>query len=162
MYMCVVLVYFLTLRISILFLKIVEGNKHRCVNKTSRDKGGACANEKWKRCNRILSEITLGRNYPSAGYLDANLVLPKWCLIHDFNCVSRGIQQNNRKRKQEQFWIILWRSLELLNRNKSQKTIPVLWQYNCLHWVLTVESSSLKLSIYMSQVMSCLFIIHID
>ena len=46
MYMCVVLVYFLTLRISILFLKIVEGNKHRCVNKTSRDKGGACANEK--------------------------------------------------------------------------------------------------------------------
>ena len=37
--------------------KIVEGNKHRCVNKTSRDKGGACANEKGKRCNRILSEI---------------------------------------------------------------------------------------------------------
>ena len=118
--------------------------------------------ERAQRCNRIPSDITLGRNYPSAGYLDANLVLPKWYLIHDFNCVTREIQQNNRKRKQEQFWIILWRSLELLNRNKSQKTIPVLWQYNCLHWVLTVESSSLKLSIYMSQVMSCLFIIHID
>jgi len=44
MYMCVVLVYFLTLRISIFEKKIVEGNKHRCVNKTSRDKGGACAN----------------------------------------------------------------------------------------------------------------------
>ena len=156
MYMCVVLVYFLTLRISIFEKKIVEYNKHRCVNKTSRDKGGACSN------GAKPSEITLGRNYPSAGYLDANLVLPKWYLIHNFNCVTRGIQQNNRKRKQEQFWIILWRSLELLNRNKSQKTIPVLWQYNCLHWVLTVESSSLKLSIYMSQVMSCLFIIHID
>ena len=48
--------------------KIVEGNKHRCVNKTSRDKGGACANEKRKRCNQIPSEITLGRNYPSTGY----------------------------------------------------------------------------------------------
>ena len=46
----------------------MEGNKHRCVNKTSCDKGGACANEKRKRCNRIPSEITLGRNYPSAGY----------------------------------------------------------------------------------------------
>ena len=44
MYMCVVLVYFLTLRISIFEKKIVEGNKHRCVYKTSRDKGGAYAN----------------------------------------------------------------------------------------------------------------------
>jgi len=48
--------------------KIVEGNKHICVIKTSSDKGGACANEKRKRCNRIPSEITLGRNYPSAEY----------------------------------------------------------------------------------------------
>ena len=31
----------------------------------------------------------------------------------------------NRKRKQEHFWIILWRALELLKENKSQKTIPV-------------------------------------
>jgi len=32
------------------FLKkiIGEGNKHRCVNKTSRVKGGACANENRK------------------------------------------------------------------------------------------------------------------
>ena len=44
----------------------------------------------------------------------------------------------NRKRKQEHFWIILWRVLELLKGNKSQKTNPVTWQYNCLHWVLTV------------------------
>ena len=44
----------------------------------------------------------------------------------------------NRKRKQEHFWIILCRDLELLKGNKSQKTFPVLWQYNCLHWVLTV------------------------
>ena len=51
-----------------LFFLIVEGNKHRCVNKTSCNKGGAYANEKRKRCNRIPSEITLGRNYPSAGY----------------------------------------------------------------------------------------------
>ena len=43
--------------------KNVEGNKHNCVNKTSRDKGGACANEKQKRCNRIPSDITLDRNY---------------------------------------------------------------------------------------------------
>ena len=48
--------------------KMVEGNKHRCVNKTSSDKGGACGNEKRKRCSRIPSEITLGRNYLSAGY----------------------------------------------------------------------------------------------
>ena len=68
MYMCVVLVYFLTLRISIFEKKIVEGNKHRCVIKTSSDKGGACANEKGKQCNRIPSEITLGRNYPPEGY----------------------------------------------------------------------------------------------
>ena len=33
------------------------------VNKTSRDKRNA--NEKRKRCNRISSDITLGRNYPS-------------------------------------------------------------------------------------------------
>ena len=35
-----------------------------------------------------------------------------------------------RKRKQEHFWIILWRALEPLKGNKSQKTIPVMWQYN--------------------------------
>jgi len=32
----------------------------------SRDKGGACANEKWKRCNRVPSEITQGQNDPTA------------------------------------------------------------------------------------------------
>ena len=37
------------------------------VNKTSRDKGGAYANEKRKWCNRIPSDIILGRNYPSVG-----------------------------------------------------------------------------------------------
>jgi len=36
--MCVVLVYFLTLRMSIFEKKIVEGNKYRCVNKASSDK----------------------------------------------------------------------------------------------------------------------------
>jgi len=44
----------------------------------------------------------------------------------------------NRKRKQEHFWNILWRTFELLKANKSQKTFPVMWQYNCLHLVLTV------------------------
>ena len=34
-----------------------------------------------------------------------------------------------RKRKQEHFWIILWKALEPLKGNKSQKTIPVMWQY---------------------------------
>jgi len=38
------------------------------VNKTSRDKGGACSNEKRKRCNWIPSVNTLGRNDPTAGY----------------------------------------------------------------------------------------------
>ena len=47
----------------------MEGKRHRCVNKTSRDKGGACANEKRKRCNRIPSDITLGRNYAAWGYV---------------------------------------------------------------------------------------------
>ena len=37
----------------------------------------------------------------------------------------------NRKRKQEHFWIIVWRALELLKGIKSQKTIPVSWQYKC-------------------------------
>ena len=43
----------------------------------------------------------------------------------------------NRGRKQEHFWIILWRAHELL-KGKSKKTIPVMWQYSCLQWVLTV------------------------
>ena len=43
-----------------------------------------------------------------------NLFLPKSCLIHDFNCVTHGKQHDNRKRKHQQFWIILWRALELL------------------------------------------------
>ena len=46
---------------------------------------------------------------------------------------DQGNTAYNRKRKQEHSWIILWRSLELLKGNKSQKTIPVTWQYNCLH-----------------------------
>ena len=59
--MCVVLVYFLTLHMSI-------GENFMLDHKTSRDKGGACENGKWKRCNWISPDITLGRNYPSAGY----------------------------------------------------------------------------------------------
>mgnify|MGYP006890297952 CR=1 FL=1 len=39
MYMCMVLVYFLNLRISIFEEKNVEGNKHRCVNKKTRGNG---------------------------------------------------------------------------------------------------------------------------
>jgi len=39
------------------------------VNKTSHDKGRACANEKRKRCNQILSDITLGQNYPTGVYM---------------------------------------------------------------------------------------------
>jgi len=61
--MCVVLVYFLTLRMS-----IFENCIDDFVNKTSRDKGRACANEKRKLCNRIPSDYTLGRNYPTAWY----------------------------------------------------------------------------------------------
>ena len=38
------------------------------VNKTSCDKGGACTNEKRKRCNRISSDNTLGRSDLSVGY----------------------------------------------------------------------------------------------
>ena len=64
-----------------------------------------------------------------------------------FQLCDPGNTAYNRKRKQEHFWTILWRDLELLKWNTSQKTIPVMWQYNCLHWVLTVLSSSLKLTI---------------
>ena len=39
------------------------------VNKTARGKRLACANEKRKRCNRIPSDRTLGRNDPSVGLL---------------------------------------------------------------------------------------------
>jgi len=45
------------------------------VNKTSGDKRGACANEKRKRYNCILSDITLGRNYPTSGYCQAYFIL---------------------------------------------------------------------------------------
>jgi len=42
---------------------IIEVYAEKCiltiVNKTSCDKGGACANEKQKRCNQISSNITL-------------------------------------------------------------------------------------------------------
>ena len=38
-----------------------------CTISTSHDKGGACGNEKRKRCNRISSDITLGLNYPYCG-----------------------------------------------------------------------------------------------
>ena len=37
------------------------------VNKTSRNKGGACSNEKRE------PDITLGRNYPTAGYYNFSL-----------------------------------------------------------------------------------------
>jgi len=33
-----------------------------------------CANEKRKQCNRIQSDITLGRNYPTAGYLTQDFI----------------------------------------------------------------------------------------
>ena len=42
------------------------------VNKTSRDKGVACANEKQKLCNRIPSDNILGRNDPTADINDTN------------------------------------------------------------------------------------------
>ena len=39
------------------------------VNKTTCDKGGACANENRKQCNEIAPDRTLGRNDLSAGYV---------------------------------------------------------------------------------------------
>ena len=64
--MCVVLVYFITLCMSIFEKNLTLRHIVDYVNKTSRDKGGACANEKRKQCNRISSDITLGRNDPIA------------------------------------------------------------------------------------------------
>ena len=64
--MCVVLVYFLTSRKSIFEKNLTLRHIVDYVNKTSRDKGGACANEKRKQSNRIPSDITLGRTYPTA------------------------------------------------------------------------------------------------
>jgi len=50
-------------RVYVHFWKILTGRYiDDFVNKTSRDKGGTRANEKRKRCNRISSDITLGRN----------------------------------------------------------------------------------------------------
>mgnify|MGYP000038301403 CR=1 FL=1 len=46
------------------------------VSKTSRDKVGASANKKRKRCNRIASDRTLGRNNHSAGYV-FYVIVPK-------------------------------------------------------------------------------------
>ena len=48
------------------------------VNKTSRDKGEECTNKKRKQCNQIQSEITLGRNYLSVGYLRYHKVRNIW------------------------------------------------------------------------------------
>ena len=75
--MFVVLVYFLTLRMSF-FENFLLDDIVDFVNNTSRDKGRSCANEKWKRCNRISSDITLGLNYPTAGiYKDTKVRLTK-------------------------------------------------------------------------------------
>ena len=64
-FMCVILVYFLTLHMSIFEKFLLDDIPLTLfVNKTSHDKG---ANEKRKRCNRIPSDITLGRNYTTAG-----------------------------------------------------------------------------------------------
>jgi len=52
------------------------------VNKTSRDKGGVCANEKRKRCNQISSDITIGWNDPTAEYLQIGIVFPWFLSAH--------------------------------------------------------------------------------
>ena len=77
--MCVVLVYFLNLRMPIFKKNHIGQYIDDFVNKTSHDKGGTCANEKRKPCNAISSDITLGRNYPFAGYklniTETNLII---------------------------------------------------------------------------------------
>jgi len=68
--MCVVLVYSLTLRLSIFenfLLDSILLTKHHVIK--------ACSTEKWKRCNRISSDITLGRKYPTAGYTFFNVII---------------------------------------------------------------------------------------
>ena len=57
-YMCVVLVFFLTSCMSIFAKFFMYG--WLCKQNIT------C--QRWKRCNRILSDIALGRNYPTAGY----------------------------------------------------------------------------------------------
>ena len=63
-----VLVYCLTLGVTILKKNLAGRYIIDFVNKTSRDKGGAGTNEKQKQCIRIPSGNTLGRNYPFVGY----------------------------------------------------------------------------------------------
>ena len=51
---------------------------------------------------------------------------------------------NNRKRKQEHFWIILWRALELLKWNKSHSSYVTVQMFTIS---INSSGSSLKLSI---------------
>ena len=49
----------------------------------------------------------------------------------EYNIIKERESKNNLS------YFELLRTLEL-EGNKSQKTIPVMWQYTCLQWVLTV------------------------
>ena len=63
----------------------------------------------------------------------------------------------NKKRKQEHFWTILWRVSELLKGNTSQKTIPVMWQYNVYNEYEQFKVAVSNWQFYMSLVMSYSF-----
>ena len=73
---CICVWYWFIFSPSVFFLNFLLDNKiSDFVNKTSRDKGRACPNEKRNRCNRISSDIILSRNYPTAGYYNFCLKL---------------------------------------------------------------------------------------
>ena len=54
-----------------------------------------------------------------------NRIWKRCILVFTKMVFDSRLQLCDRKTKQEHFWIILWRSLELLKGNKSQKTMTV-------------------------------------
>ena len=63
--------------------------------------------------------------------------------VFDFNCVTRGIQHITERESKNTFELFCEGPLSCWRRKRIRK----LFQYNCLHWVLRVLSSSLKLTI---------------
>ena len=66
MYVCGIVCFLFFILCMSIFEKIMLDNI--LVTFVNKKKDGACANEKQRWCNRISSDITLGRNYPTAGY----------------------------------------------------------------------------------------------
>ena len=58
--------------------------------------------------------------------------------IHDFNCVTCGIQHITERESKKTFELFCKGPLSCWRGIRVKKTISVTWHYNCLQWVLTV------------------------